>query len=246
MPDITSEDINMLVRLQENDNRRRKLKSFLAGVPEKLAALDAALTEAENRFREQEETIARQKKTYRDYEGEVQAKQERIKQRDTQLFSIKNNKEYQAVLKEMDELKRECSRLEDEMLALLDALEEGDAVVASARQAWEVEQVRIEQEKAAVEKERAVLADELSDLDGQWEEMTNRLPGSLLNRFLEVRQRVNNGKAIVAVRNYVCQGCFMNIPAQMYNDLHKADALKNCPFCNRMIYFRQEADVVGG
>ncbi|MDY6905386.1 MAG: C4-type zinc ribbon domain-containing protein [Thermodesulfobacteriota bacterium] len=240
MPDITSDDINKLISLQENDNKRRDIRLFLDQVPERLAVLDSAMAEAERLFREKEDVLAQQKKKYREYEGEVQAKQERIKNSDAKLFSIKNNKEYQAVLKEIEDLKRESSRLEDEMLALLDALEEGDQLVNTAKQVWEAEKNRIEQEKAGVEKERADREHQLAGLDAEWADMSAQLSDALLQRFNKVRRQVNNGKAIVAVKNYVCQGCFMNIPAQMYNDLHKADALRNCPFCSRMIYFRED------
>lgn len=240
MPEISTSDINMLISLQENDNQRRDIKLFLTAVPDRLATLDAALAQAERQFRDKEDALAQQKKKYRDYEGEVQTKQERIKKSDAKLFSIKNNKEYQAVLKEIEDLKRESSRIEDEMLTLLDALEEGDDIVAAARQAWEAEKDRIGQEKAGVEHERSDRETELAGLDAQWSEMTTQMSDALLQQFLEVRGRVNNGKAIVAVKDYVCQGCYMNIPAQMYNDLHKAGTLKSCPFCNRMIYFRQD------
>ncbi|NJL58289.1 MAG: hypothetical protein HC887_00235 [Desulfobacteraceae bacterium] len=55
-----------------------------------------------------------------------------------------------------------------------------------------------------------------------------------MNIYLKVRQRVGN-LAVASVSNAVCSGCNMNIPAQLYNELHRFDSLRYCPFCRRII-----------
>jgi hypothetical protein len=43
---------------------------------------------------------------------------------------------------------------------------------------------------------------------------------------------------IIAVIDAVCQGCHMNIPPQMYNELQRGDNLTKCPMCQRLIYWK--------
>ena len=49
-----------------------------------------------------------------------------------------------------------------------------------------------------------------------------------------------DGIAIVDVKNAVCQGCNMNIPPQMYNELQRDISLKYCPSCERIIFWQDQ------
>jgi predicted nucleic acid-binding Zn-ribbon protein len=54
-------------------------------------------------------------------------------------------------------------------------------------------------------------------------------------RSFEVKQRCG-GIGLVQVENAVCKGCYLNIPPQLYNELHRGNELRMCPHCHRLIY----------
>ena len=62
----------------------------------------------------------------------------------------------------------------------------------------------------------------------------------LLNIFNQVKAKQDNLVAIVAVQDAVCQGCNMNIPPQVYNELLRYDSLRYCPSCFRIIYWQDQ------
>ncbi len=236
MLEVTKGDMEVLIRLQANEDNKNKIQSVLNGIPEKIALIDRKLADEEEHVRDKERLWNEQKKRYRDYEAEVKAKQEGIRKSDQKLMSIKSNKEYQAVLTEIEDLKRQIARMEDEMLKILFDLEDQEKRLAGERKDWEAEKSRLAEEKKDLEEQRQEETQQLAALNEEWRAIAESAPGPLLSQYLEVRDRVPGGKAVAAVRDYVCQGCFMNIPAQMYNELHTTNILRFCPFCNRIIY----------
>jgi len=236
MVEITRDEMAVLVALQETESSKDRVAAVLRQVPERLARLDRARQEVEQRFQEKEARVLEKRKTYKYLEQEVKSRQDAIKKSDAKLFAIKNNKEYQAVLKEIDDLKRQSAKIEDQMLELLFSVETEEAALTEERKACDAEKERIAEEQAQVETERAGLEQELAELDSAAQSVRGKVPPRLMSVYQQVRKRVPTGAVLAAVENYVCQGCFMNIPAQTYNELHRSTTLKYCPFCTRIIY----------
>ena len=61
----------------------------------------------------------------------------------------------------------------------------------------------------------------------------------LLKKYDILREK-RNGQAVVPAWKEVCNGCHMNIPPQMYNELQKPEILMLCPNCNRIIYWENK------
>lgn len=236
MQEVTREEMDVLIRLQANEDDKTKVQAELNRIPDQIALLDQQMAEEEKRIKDRELSWSEQKKRYRDSEAEVKNRQESIRKSDQKLMSIKSNKEYQAVLTEIEDLKRQIARLEDDMLKILFDLEEEEKRLSTDRKAWDAEKARIAEEKQELEGQRKEEENRLAALAGEWRSIAETASRALLNQYLEVRGRIPGGKAVAMVRDYVCQGCFMNIPAQMYNELHTTNILRFCPFCNRIIY----------
>ncbi len=236
MLEVTKDEMDVLIRLQANEDARNKIKSSLNKIPEQMAVLDKQLAEEEQKMRDRETLSENQKKQYRDCEAEIKQRQESIKKSDLKLMSIKSNKEYQAVLTEIEDLKRQIGKLEDNMIKLLDDLDEAEKHLADDRREWEEEKSRLEEEKQDLEEQRQQEEERLTALDDEWRKIAEEAPKAVLDQFMEVRGNIAGGKAVAEVRDYVCQGCFMNIPAQMYNELHTTNILRFCPFCNRIVF----------
>lgn len=236
MLEVTKDEMGVLIRLQTTEDDKNKIQLFLNKIPEQIALIDQKMADEEKRMRDRELLWNEQKKQYRDCEAEIKLKQEGIRKSDHKLMSIKSNKEYQAVLTEIEDLKRQIGRLEDDMLKILFDLEEQEKHLAEDRKDWEEEKSILAEEKQALEAQRRQEEQRLLALNEDWQAIAGTTPRPLLNQYLEVRGTVPGGKAVAAVREYVCQGCFMNIPAQMYNELHTTNILRFCPFCNRIIY----------
>jgi hypothetical protein len=72
-------------------------------------------------------------------------------------------------------------------------------------------------------------------------EIISKLDSKVVQKYDHVRQRYAD--ALVHVEKGVCQGCSMNIPPQLFNEMLRFNEFKNCPFCHRLIYVNKENNV---
>ena len=119
MISITKQQLDLLIALQENEREEARLNAELKRMPEKKAQMEASLKSYEQDIQTRQERLAAFKKDYRAYDNELELNQSRIKKREVQLHSVKTNKEYQSLLKEIDEIRSSSSRLEDVSLPLV-------------------------------------------------------------------------------------------------------------------------------
>jgi uncharacterized protein len=229
------EHVKVLVALQKIEIEIRQLEADLSGIDERIDALSEELLSYQKSITEQEEKLADIKKTYRSNEAEVQMIEVQIGKSKEKLGAVKTNKEYQSMLKEIDELKEKSSGIEDQMLADLDRLEtyEKDLVERKADLVDAQSEIQQKQEEInqKAERQKAVLGALRNERNNVWETLDEK------NRQIyEKVKRQGNGIAIAAIVDGICQVCRINIPPQLYNELQRMDALRMCPNCQRIMY----------
>ena len=240
MTNITQDQIVSLVKLQQLEIETRSIKTNLSNVDQRLEKFDARLLEFKQLIEEQESVINELNQKYRGYESDVRLNLDRIKKSEAKLSSVKTNKEYQASLKEIDELKEKNSKFEDEMIEFLDRIEEAENALKEKKAEYSELQARMNAEKELIQKETEEGRLKLEDLEAQWKTVSAGIDAGLFTIYNQVKSNHSNAIGIVAVIDAVCQGCYMNIPPQMYNELQRGDSLKKCPICERFIYWQKE------
>jgi len=240
MANITNDQIDSLVNLQQIEIEARRIKTNLNSVDQRLEKLDDSLLDFKQVIEEQESVINQLNQQYRGYESDVRVNLDRIKKSEAKLSSVKTNKEYQASLKEIDELKEKNSKFEDDMIEFLDRIEEAEKLLKAKMTEYAELQTRMNIEKEIIQKETEEGRRKLENLEAQWETVSASIDAGLFATYNQVKSNQSNAIGIVAVINAVCQGCNMNIPAQMYNELQRGDSLRKCPICERIIYWKKD------
>lgn len=236
---INREQIELLIELQQKEVAASKVQTALDRLPAKIEQIVSGLKEFEEAINAQKESLAELKKAYRSYDAEIQNNQGRVKKREVQLRSVTTNKEYQAILKEIDEIKKISSRIEDETIACLDKIDAAESEVREKEQAYQAEEAEVNQQKALFEADADTERQSLNELMAQREDIAAKINPDLIKQYEFIKSYAARGIAIVQVKNCICQGCNMNIPPQMYNELHRENELKTCPHCHRMLYVIQ-------
>ncbi len=229
------EQISILVRLQTIDSDIQKIESRLGKVDGEIAALDSELDEFESSIKEKVAIGEEYQKTFRSLESDANMNLPKVAKSKGKLTSVKTNKEYQALLKEVEDLKTANSKIEDQMLEILEQSDTAEAQLSEKKQAFEFAKNRVAGEKAgitmAAEKDRTRLA----ELQVDFQTVLDTVNPDILKAFRSVRSRIGN-LAVAKVEDAVCEGCHMNIPPQMYNELQRFESLMYCPQCQRIIY----------
>jgi len=233
------EQIVILVKLQKIEIEICKLKLTLSDVAKKYDALDAELVEFKQSIDNEKSLFDGLKKQYRSYESDVQMKLEQVKKSQANLMSIKTNKEYQLLLKQIDELNVKNAQTEDEMLEFLDRMDKAENNIAARKNEYSMLEDRIISDKEIVKQQSEHENKRLVQLEMDFNDVAGSITPELLKKYEMVKTQ-KGGIAIVPVNDAVCDGCNMNITPQMYNELQRCDSLMFCPNCQRMIYWRQQ------
>jgi predicted nucleic acid-binding Zn-ribbon protein len=134
MTHLTAKDITTLVRLQNIDIEVAKLEAYLQNVPDQIKDLDQRLDEFTSNVENDEQMIDELNKKYRTFESDIQLNLGKIEKSEEKLRAVKTNKEYQSSLKEIDDIKAINSKLEDEMLEILEQVESAEQSLSASKQ----------------------------------------------------------------------------------------------------------------
>ena len=175
------------------------------------------------------------KKQRKSLEREIEECDQKIKKSQVKLMEVKTNKEYKAMLTETDELKKGKSGKEDLLLEFLEKLEEGIQKEKALKKTVEAKTAEGKLKKDQLEKERQAYEKELLDINQKREELTSRIDSPLLKQYEFLKDRLK-GVAVAEVKDATCLSCHMQIPPQLYNELHRKDKIIPCPSCLRILY----------
>lgn len=236
---IDKNQLENLLKLQEIETECSKISTALDCVAGKLISLETGLQEFEKSFQDEESTLDGLRKGYRAKETEIQLIGEKVKKSELKLRSVKTNKEYQSSLKEIEDLKAIISRLEDEMIESLEYIEESEKNLDLKRKDYTKLFEEVQQEKEKIKNESEEGKAKIARLQQSWKDVASEVSEDLLNKFNTTKTMNRSGTAVALVKDSICLGCHVNIPPQMYNELQRLDSLKFCPYCQRILYWKE-------
>ncbi len=235
------EDIKSLRELQAIDIQ-------VLNIDEEMAASTAELEKRETTIEERKTTIATLADRIegadvrrRELEAEIEDSVDRIKDRQTKLMNVQTNREYQSLLKEIDEIKKGNKQKEDEVVRLMEQVEVLKVSQEEQSTLCEAEEKLLNEELARIKKANKTLNSEKTKILKSRDAKAKKVKAGALRKYDILREK-RNGMAVVRVSRGVCHGCYMNLPPQLYNELMKEEKLLTCPTCNRMIFYMAEED----
>jgi predicted nucleic acid-binding Zn-ribbon protein len=170
---------------------------------------------------------------------EVEAKYKRSK---TKLDEVKSNKEYQAMMKEIETIKALASEKEEIVIMRMEDIELQEAECAKNNAQLEKAQKEYKEKERQYQEMISELEKEMLALTRERNELSQRFDGDLLTRYTRLRGHLR-GRVVVPVQDAVCQGCHLGIPPQQYNILLKGDSPQICPHCSRVIYCEDDEGI---
>jgi len=236
MNDISKQNIENLVKLQEAETQIVRLKTVLEKVEKEKEKLSAQLKQFENALEENKKNLLSDNAACKDIEKEIQIVDDRIVKSNEKLRMVKTNKEYQLFLREVDDNKKRKDVLETELLEYFDEKEKTEKIVRENEKEYHLLKDQIEGEQKGIEKKSKDDRELLDEYLARQKKIGKNLDPSLMTRFARI-SKMNEGSAVVNVKNEVCMGCFMNIPPQLYIEVQRGDSLISCPQCSRILYY---------
>ena len=148
------EQIEKLVDLQNIEIEKAKIQAKLDGVALKLESMDALVRELEEKLESETAQLESLKKKYREFDSESQMNLSRIKKSQEKLRSVKTNKEYQSILKEIEDIQGKNSLIEDEMINCLDEMEAAERETTLKKETFFSQRDEVDHQKMEIEKQK--------------------------------------------------------------------------------------------
>lgn len=229
------EDLRRLVRLQDVMLQMEGLNEKIAAVPAEVARLEKALLAAGNETEKGKAILKDLQKERRRLEMELMGVESRIQKYQSQLSEVKTNKEYQAILHEIEACRQERSRLDEKILLDMEEAEKGDAACRRLEDDLKEMRRRTENGKEELQRRLALLRSDLETLERERQDLQRSIPGLWLDPFLKVaRQR--KGLALVPVRDELCGGCHVRVMPKLIQEVRRSVGLIACDSCKRFLY----------
>jgi hypothetical protein len=232
------QDLQVLKELQTLDRERQELLRQRQQLDEELAGLRGELERVQAMADTLAGTIDERQEERQELVGRLEHERGLAARAEARLPQIKTQREYLAVLKEVDAAKKQIKELGDLIAAKdrdLEALTadkgEKDAEIAALGEQTAARAAEIDGALAGLD---ATLAGHGRQRDG----LTAQLPAALRKRYDMLFER-RNGLAVVEARDGACLGCHMHLPPQLFNRLYVAKEVQTCPHCNRLLYLAE-------
>jgi predicted nucleic acid-binding Zn-ribbon protein len=169
-------------------------------------------------------------------EGDIQQKQQNILKYENQLLAVKKNEEYQALLHEIDIVKKQIGVKEERILSIMLEIDTAKTGLEEDKKRIAVELKAIDTECATIDAELAETVKEREALEAQRAPLAKQIDPAMLSRYDRIRKAKRTGAALVIMRNDSCSGCNMRILPQVVNELLAGNKIHSCPHCGRLLY----------
>lgn len=225
-----------LLRLQDLDLKIGQCSAREVEIPKQKTKFDIQRTrlqaELEEREKIRQDLIVEQGGC----ETEIEQKQAQIEKYQQQLNIIKKNEEYQALLHEIDLLKKQIGLQEERIINIMVELDDAKARL-------EADKIRIDEELKEIDRQCGVIDEELlgavshrKELESQRGPIEEQVDAKLIGMYRRIRSSNTGGKAVVPLNGEVCGGCHMNERAQIINEVMAGIKIHVCQHCGRLLY----------
>jgi predicted nucleic acid-binding Zn-ribbon protein len=235
------DQLRILCEVQSIDMKTAESEKKKAVIPQRIAEMDREIEETKERLVQAKELIDELEKERKKKEKELDVEKEQVKKSEAKLYDVKTNKEYQALLKEIEAIRGANDRTEEDIILLLERIEEMKKDYDTSSAALKKREKEAEKEKKDLHKEMESVDDVVTELKKGRQRLVAGINKSLLERY-DMVYRNRGGIAVVSVKNGVCKGCFMNIPPQLFIEVMKNTEVITCPSCNRILYYEDEEE----
>jgi predicted nucleic acid-binding Zn-ribbon protein len=233
--------LNALARLQSVENRLRIAKNKLARCRRNVIIQENYIRTLTSNLEAKKEEIQLTKVQSDRLELELKSRDETISRLRASLNTAKTNKEYAAVLTQLNTTKADTSKIEAQVLDLMKDVEADEAERKKIEEQVEQQKKTLEQTRTEAEQLSVKYQAEIDQIQSEWNDAAKDVPPDALEIFKRVAETYD-GEALAKVEQqeerstaYSCGGCFMSITPETVNLLMTKDDIIRCPNCTRIL-----------
>lgn len=231
-------DLELLLKLQEVDYDIDELERSKSYLPEIIGKLEQETKEIANLLHETEEKVKQLTLDKKNWEIEVGGWQAELERLQRQMRDIKTNKEYDALMAEIEIRKQRISHTEDLILQAMQELEEQTPKIEEYKTRWEQIQKANSQQIEGLQKQIDGVDTKIKIKLDEKKRVTGQINKVAIATYERIRKKCT--PVVVAVRKKACGACYKTFPPQRIQEIRKGDGLITCDNCGRILIWTGE------
>ena len=246
MQELTVEEkLQNLYELQRIDTEIDKIKTLRGELPLEVQDLEDEIAGLETRIENLKVELGELDKTSSTRKMDIKKAEEAIKKYSEQLDNVRNNREYDALSKEIEFQKLEIELQEKRIREAQKAKAEKEALMEESKKRYEDKVSDLEAKKGELNDIINETHKDEESLQTKSEELAATIDERLLTAYRRIRSNARNGLAVVTVDRDAWGGCFNKIPPQRQLDIRSRKKIIVCEYCGRILIDKYICDYDG-
>jgi uncharacterized protein len=234
-------ELTRLIQLQHLETAAEEAKRKIADHPARTQALEARLQSARDVLAGVKARLAAGADKRRAEEKEVAVVQTRLAKYKDQLLEVKTNREYTAMLHEIEAAQNDIRVREDRILEIMLESDELNAGLKKSEAELKTAEKEIAAERSALDTEMSALKAEIGQSSEARRKLISEIDRSVLSTFETVAKN-RRGVAVAEAKNGHCSICHVRLRPQVFNEIRRNASIIQCDSCQRILYFAGESD----
>ncbi len=227
--------LKSLYHLQLVDSKIDRLRTIRGELPLEVSDLEDTVAGLETRLTNVTEEVAELENQLNEKKQNIKDFQANIKKYEAQQNKVRNNREYDAITKEIEFQNLEIQLAEKRMKEAKASITIKSEVLEKSRIEFEERSKDLKAKKSELEEIIAETEKEEKELQKESEKASAGIEERLLNAYKRIRMNSRNGLAVVAVERDACGGCYNKIPPQRQLDIRLNKKIIVCEHCGRIL-----------
>jgi len=245
-----NQNLETIVELQAALHQLREAERRLHGIPDWMRELHDEHASSRTEIEEIEKSVEEAARERRTAEAATADAQEKLKKYQQQINKVSTQREYGALLQEIDTVKTVITGSEEKALSSLELHEKAEKDLAARREGFRELEGRYAAEQARWESEKPAVAQQVADLKARIAELRGRLPRGFVTQFERILDRYPGG-ALASVRlierpgskgqrEWHCAACNYRVRPQSVVEIRNGTGLVQCDSCKRILHLEVE------
>ncbi|OGD16185.1 MAG: hypothetical protein A2V76_06830 [Candidatus Aminicenantes bacterium RBG_16_63_14] len=228
-------DFDLIIELQRLDTEIHDSALVLEGIPRLVQDIDKKIQAGSKHLADTKEKMSQNQKKRRELETEVKDIKVQIGKYRRQLNEVKTNKEYTALLKEIEESQHKVDTLEESIIAEMLAADDVEEEIKAALHRQGLDEENLKKEKTVLDEKMKETEAKFAALNKEREALLPRIPREQMMLYEAIYQK-KGGNALSPVTGDFCAMCHMRVRPQMLNEIRDKLAVILCENCGRILY----------
>lgn len=230
-------ELNLLIELQDIDSAFLRLEQLKGTLPAEINQMITQKNQLTQKIRDDEQKYNETEKTRQKAELEIKALEQQLIKYKQQIYSVKTNREYDAVTAEVETTEIEISDLETQVLELLEIEKQLKPELEQEKAKLAALETLLKQKRTELENLLNQTQKEQEQLSLQRVELVKKIEKPLLSTYERIRKG-KNGYAVVPIENGCCTGCYRNLPPQTIIEIKQMNQFIYCQTCGRLLVWK--------